>query len=735
MELYITYLTPYNMRSLLLKLWTMLQISAVATGLVLCMYSCESEGLVDTSEFTLYYPGITDIGPSTNFSVSPSYHGAAPANFGIYRITFESTDFQTDCFQIDAETGVVSLAGTDDLSVGKYAISVSCTSAGVEYRFDDAIVINMLKPVPDGISMEPAVLTVRLDDVLSDQELPSSHVVTDGGHISIKGYKIATVRKDGVVFPKWENFFKINSSGVLSVIGGNEEFNPGKYEFDLKLNTYIVGEDSEEGIYQNALTINVTSGPLSMSFSPSQGKVEAGLSMKSKAPVVNGSKDGLKFDIKSVVPACDWIKVDPATGVLTIAEGNDLSIGDRYVVSMIATNKYGSKDFEDVYTITVVDYIEPITAFSYEEHQDVIQTLPINGKAVVAGEDITFYFKNELPAELAELTLNSETGAVTAPKGNSIPVGTYSVTVVAENIKSSMEAVLTFKVLENPYYFTTVRWGNNLDLTPIENYADQFRFKVKNEEHKLPIRYSDIPEGAPVSFTVDKLWAQDAVSVDSQGEITLTTSRFERPMNVLRVNVTVGGTDPAAITRKFYIFFHNSFPTSSGKYTIEYTPFVLQVNPKTGATSAAPVVLDKDGNDITSTFAMDHRGTFNYWCFDGKYSASAEKPSVKTGFLYSLWSQYYKGIGGENATVNTGERNPISAYNYNATYRLAYYRQDDLRLVVNPDKWRDSDGNYANGVFLGETQVDNNGKTDPTVSGGPRTYVIWVWFDTNFSNE
>ena len=85
--------------------------------------------------------------------------------------------------------------------------------------------------------------------------------------------------------------------------------------------------------------------------------------------------------------------------------------------------------------------------------------------------------------------------------------------------------------------------------------------------------------------------------------------------------------------------------------------------------------------------------------------------------------------------VDTGERNPISAYNSNATYRLGYYRQEDLRMVINPDKWRDADGNYANGVFLGETQVDNNGKTDPTVSGGPRTYVIWIWFDTRFNNE
>lgn len=716
------------------KIWSALLTLLAAAGLGAGISSCQPEGITDTSEFTLYYPGITDIGPSTNFSVAPTYHGAAPSDFSIYKVTHEGKDFQTECFTVDASTGEVFLAETDALPVGRYAVSIACMSAGKEFRFADAITVNMMKPVPDGISMEPSFLTVKLDDVIAGSQLPTSQVTTEGGHISIKGYKIASVRKDGALLANHDSFFKINSSGVLSIIGKNEDFQPGKYEFDLKLTTYIVDSESSEGIYQNALTINVTSGPLAMSYSPSQGKVEAGLSMRSKAPVVKGSKDGLKFDIKSVTPECQWLKVEPLTGILTIDEGNDLVIGDRYVVSMIATNKYGSKDFEDVYTITVVDFIEPITEFSYSAHDDVIQTLPVSGTPSVTGEDVTFYFKEELPAALSELTLNAETGLISAPKGNNIPVGDYSVTVVAENIKSSLEAVFSFKVVENPYYFTTVRWGNNLGLEPAEDYADQFRFTEKNKEYDLPVLSNDIPKDSPVKYEVTKLWSQDGVNIAEDGTITVTTSRFERPMNVLKVNVTVGGSDPAAITRTFYVFYHNKFLISS-KYYIEYTPFVFQVNPKTGGTSAPAVVTDNEGNDIASTFAMDFRGGWNFWCFDGKYTASNQKPSDKGSFLNNLWTQYYKGVGGDNATVNTGERNPISAYKFNAQYRLGYYRQEDLRMVVNPDKWRDTDGNYANGIFLGETQVDNNGKTDPTVTNGPRTYVMWIWFDTRFNNE
>lgn len=716
----------------ILKSWPVLLVVAFS-GLCLGLSSCEPEGITDTSEFSLYYPGITDIGPSTNFSVNPTYHGAVPSDFRIYMITHDGELFETECFAVDTTSGEVTLSGTDDLPVGHYGISISCVSAGKEYSFENAVTVNMMKAVPDGISMEPAEISARLEDVISGLvELPVSQVVTEGGHISVKSYKIASVRRNGVLFSGYADFFKINTSGEVSIIGGNDALLPGKYVFDFKLNTYIVGDDSEEGIYQDALTINITSAPLSLTFSPSQGKVEAGLAMKSKAPVVNGSLDGLKFDIMSVTPRCEWVEIEPSTGVLTIAEGNDLVIGDRYVVSMTATNKFGSADFQDVYTITVVDYIEPITEFSYASLDDVIQTLPLNATPVIKGEDVTYYFKDELPAELSELTLNAETGVLTAPKGNNIPVGDYSVTIVAENIKSRMEAVFTFRILDNPYYFTTVRWGNNLGLTPIEDYADQFRFTEKGKDYVIPIVFDDIPDDAPVKFAAEKLWSQDQVSLDESGRLTITTSRFERPMNVIKVNVTVGGDDPAAITRSFFVFYHNRF-TINSKYTIEYTPFVFQVNPKTGGSSVSPVVLDASGNDISSTFAMDYRGTFNFWCFDGTYSASAEKPSVSGSFLYEMWKSYYTGIG--SATVNTGERNPISAYNTNAQYRLAYYRQEDLKLVVNPDRWRDSDGNYANGIFLGETQVDNNGKTDPVTSSGPRTYVIWVWFDTKFTNE
>ena len=135
------------MSNRLFKIWSALLGVLVAAGLCVGVSSCQPEGITDTSEFTLYYPGITDIGPSTNFSVSPSYHGETPSDFRIYKVTHEGKDFQTDCFTVDASTGEVSLSGTDNLPVGKYALSISCRSNGSEYMFADAITVNMMRPV------------------------------------------------------------------------------------------------------------------------------------------------------------------------------------------------------------------------------------------------------------------------------------------------------------------------------------------------------------------------------------------------------------------------------------------------------------------------------------------------------------------------------------------------------------------------------------------------------------
>lgn len=76
--------------------------------------------------------------------------------------------------------------------------------------------------------------------------------------------------------------------------------------------------------------------------------------------------------IKQVTPAegfetTDKIRIDPATGVISVDAGNELPLGASYTLDLTVTNSFGSADFEGAYTLTVIEYIAPIEpeTFSY----------------------------------------------------------------------------------------------------------------------------------------------------------------------------------------------------------------------------------------------------------------------------------------------------------------------------------------------------------------------------------
>ena len=92
----------------------------------------------------------------------------------------------------------------------------------------------------------------------------------------------------------------------------------------------------------------------------------------------------------------------------------------------------------------------------------------------IGGDEVKYEFV-DLATELqGQLNLDLD-GNITIKKGNTIPVGQYTIQVMATNTKGSETATFTLKIIENPNYFTFFRYGNNLNLQPIENYADQFR--------------------------------------------------------------------------------------------------------------------------------------------------------------------------------------------------------------------------------------------------------------------
>ena len=742
------------MKHLITKIIMLLSVAGLAFSAV----SCEPEGITDTSDFMLYYPGITDIGPSTNFNLSPTYHGEKPSQFAIDKITLDGEAVSSECFSIDPDSGLFSMSNTDNLETGLYSFTISCVSGGKRYTFEDVITINMMKAVPDGITADPAILTVKLGDIISPSEdtvLPTSQIKTDGTSVSIKSYIMTNVRRNGVVITDYEKLFEVSSNGVVSIIGNNPDFLPGEYVFDFKLTTYLVNEEAEEGLFSDALTINVTSEPLGITYNPANSEVESGYAISSEAPLLNGSLDGIQYSIKSIVrngaeTVTDApITIDPTSGVISVADKNALEIGDTYTISITATNAYGTKDFDNVYTITVVDFIEPITTLEYENVTSAIEMVAFeNPVKTMDGESVTYSFV-DLPSELSDLKIDAATGTVYAEKGNKIPLGTHNVTIKVQNIKSEATATFTITVVANPNMFTFVHWGNNIGLTPATDYASQYRFTSKADMTAATIKVadSDLPEGVAVKYEIDidnsvapNEDTKKAVTInETTGEITLGDKVWNSKQRVTMalVKVTAGSDEASQVSVKIPVFFECSNPItfegSSSSISLEFTPFVYQVNPRSGGTSHAPVITGADDN-----FRMEFRTNFRYGNVNGPESHISGAPSVAGSFMRGLWDAFYAKI---SKSPNYGQKWPMSYYQgtkdgWLNTYALGYIicktpdnPTGDYSIRINPGVWVDATGTYANGVLIPEIAYSNDG-TEPDKAH--RNLPVAIWFDEKF---
>ena len=151
------------MKHALLKTKSRLIMSLMIVIMGVVYTSCDDTETTDSTKFTIFYSGMTDIGPSMSGRISsPTYKGNTPSDF--------------------------------DRQVGLYKLSISCISGGNYYEFKDIVEINFLKAVPDGISVEPNKLQVKYNDIIdetSEVELPTAQVKTDGDHLTFTKYEIA----------------------------------------------------------------------------------------------------------------------------------------------------------------------------------------------------------------------------------------------------------------------------------------------------------------------------------------------------------------------------------------------------------------------------------------------------------------------------------------------------------------------------------------------------------------
>ena len=749
-------------------------IFSLLAMLLMAGAACTKGEFTDGERFLLFYHDITDIGPSASMSIEPSYHGAKPENFQITKVTFQGKDYQTECFAVDAQTGEFYVDQTQDLPVGLYSISISCVSAGKTYAFQDLIKVNMMKPVPDGIMMEPSrieLLMTQVNNVNSDEALPTSSVVTDGDHMSIKNYKIANVWREGKKLADWTPYFTIDElTGEVSIIR-NQTFSAGVYVLDLRLVTAIVGAADEEGLFEKALTVDIISPPVELTYDPKVKRVEEGAGYISAEPYYVASTKDLVFSIKEVYPENLPVSIDETTGQIILDESHGLVTGDEVQISVRMTNAYGVRDFDLIHKLEIVKFITPISKFSYNDstvwHGTAFNLKPLE----MDGDEVRYEFV-DLPEELSGLAIDKMTGAISTVKGNQMPVGEYNVTVKVSNDKGEMSEDIQFAIVPNPYFFTKISWGNNIGLE-VSEYASQHRIKGSADATvSVDKDHSNLTNWDKMHYEIvgGTYTVEDLASIDSNtGAITVRPSKLttmaSKRVHTAIVKITSGLGTSGETVRKIPVFFDFNAPRQSTDknipvYTVEYTPFVFQCNPKKGGTYPAPVILDKDGNapsaDDMAKIKLTYMRNAKYFNVEGPETHVDGYPKTEGTFLNELWKYYYTS---SNQSIPSSLNNAMPVYTYltskYTSYRFAYIDKTALTLKVLANKWVDSKGNYADGIFEAEVIMGYpylNGYTDAQgldfydVSKSSssnyavdykgkdpyKLYPFLIWFDTEF---
>ena len=197
--------------------------------------------------------------------------GAAPSDFAITGITLNGEPYSGDCFEIDPETGKISISNTKNASTGRYSISISCMAGGKSYSFPDIVTVKMLAAAPEGIIMTPELLTADYGDVIdinSIADMPTSVVSTEGEHISITKYEIGAVElvttneageeQYQPLTEEYKKCFSVSNEGVFTVVQGSvsEILEPAVYSVSL-----IVGTKVGDSMLERAIQVKITSKP------------------------------------------------------------------------------------------------------------------------------------------------------------------------------------------------------------------------------------------------------------------------------------------------------------------------------------------------------------------------------------------------------------------------------------------------------------------------------------------
>lgn len=736
--------------------------------------SCTDTEETDSSKFTLYYCGVTDIGPSMNFELAaPAYIGSAPYDFSITNVTLKGEVCPTESFVINESTGAITIQNTDNLATGLYNISVSCYSNGKYHEFKDIVQVNMLLTVPEGITVVPSEVIVNLDE--KKWEESSAQVTTDKEtHISITGYEIAS---DGS--KDYLDYFTVSETGKITIVSKyKDQLKPGKqYTLSLKLKTRV-----DEYIYVDAVTFSVVAKPYDLEYNPKNVSIEHNIGFTSEDASIQGSPENMTFKIKSTNPVTNVFEIEPLTGKIILKENNGLEINSEYKLDITVSNKYGETNFPEAYIVKIIDVIKPVEESTFKYPTTSIyegqMMQPVVYEPGLQGDDLTFKLATENSDEIQNLfKVDDLTGQITMVKDNTLKANDdtpYEIKVTAANYKSSATTTFKLTIKSNPNKFTFVSYGTNLENTwlagektshkytkaqdPVNHNLFRYLNKGNIPLEPLTILDSDLPTGPNfiIEYAIDEKYTSTAGGFNyttinkSTGEINLdptTTSETDkiRASNiftgkyeggVLLIKVTVSNTDPEIppVTKRIPIFFNTPKKTSDNKI-LTYTPFVIKANPRTGTCSQAKCeVINWNSQKINAfedvaKLILDFRGgnlEYLFYRFNENENHGSSVSGNPSPLINSVFSNY----------ASSSKMNMMSYYLEpdRLGAKPAYIQPNNFQIKINPGKWVGSDQEYANGVVIAKVRGALSGNESDLSNDNTSipVFPVFIWLDENF---
>ena len=186
---------------------------------------------------------------------------------------------------------------------------------------------------------------------------------------------------------------------------------------------------------------------------------------------------------------------------------------------------------------------------------------------------------------------------------------------------------------------------------------------------------------------------------------------------ILLIEVTSSNNDAPAVKKNIPVFFNVSRNQTN---VLLFTPFVVRINPRTGACSSTECKVvtwknHKFNKDLTTTNTIvDYRRDFSYWNFDNNINHGSGKVDNSTS--NNMLNQVWGNCGQSNSL---GSRVPLCYYDTKGStssdvdtkgIKAGYINGNNNKQIwIDPTKWIGTDGKYPNGVVIGDIRYDLDG--------------------------